>query len=458
MLAALGALALLSGCGSGLRGADADDAHADVDAVEHPSCASTALQALGAVATRVYREGISSERTISARRMIETSSALRSAVEHGDAAAASAAGRALIATGHMTNLRVVRGKRVLVELGGGALAPLKGTLNDAAGKPLASYVTSVWADGGLIAEVNGIAEAQTVLRSAGRLGSERDVAGATLLPAGALPAQGTLTREGVAYEFTSLPVAAYPAGAPQRVYVLRTIASTAPLCGASDEETTFNTISRIAHLIYDGEAGKRTVKQIRRVQANAPLLRAVAKRDPAATRAAIAALLHQHIVRLRVSAHDGRLLSDVGGPYVLAPVTAPLRSRRAHDRQLRHVDPGRRGLQAPGQPAGRAGRAHVHGLEARQEHARPLAGRDPGERQGDACAAGAIARTRSPPGVPVGAAAHHRADPDALLLSAGRAARRPRCTAAHGCAGRRPPALRILVRSARSGNERLPGL
>jgi hypothetical protein len=226
----------------------------------------------------------------------------------------------------MTDLRVVRGGRVLVELGGGALAPLKGTLSDAAGKPLASYVTSVWADGGLIAEVNGIAEGLTVLRSAGRPGSERDVSGAIALPPGPLPAEGTLTRAGVAYQFTSFAVAAYPAGTAQRVYLLRTIASTAPLCGSSDEETTVNTVSRIAHLIYDGEAGKRTTKQIRRVQANAPLLRAVAKRDPAATRAAIAALLHQHIVRLRVSAH-GHLLSDVGGPYVLAPVTAPLRSR-----------------------------------------------------------------------------------------------------------------------------------
>ncbi len=326
VLAALGLVALLSGCGSSLHSADADDAHADIDAIEHSSCASAALQALGAVAARVYREGIFSERTASARGMIESSAALRGAVERDDAGAARAAGRALIATGHMTDLRVVRGKRVLVEVGGGALAPLKGTLKDAAGKPLADYVTSVWADGGLIAEVNGIAEAQAVLRSAGRAGSERDLAGAMGLPAGALPAQGTLTREGVAYEFTSLAVAAYPAGAAQRLYVLRTIASTRPLCGASVQDTTFNTISRIAHLIYDGETGQRTVKQIRRVQANGPLLRAVARRDPAATRAAIAALLHQHIVRLRVSAQGGRLLSDVGGPYVLAPVTAPLRA------------------------------------------------------------------------------------------------------------------------------------
>jgi hypothetical protein len=325
-LAALGLLVAASGCGSGLRNAESDDARADVDAITHTSCASTALQALGAVATRVYREGVSSERTVSALRMIESSPALRAAVEKGDAHGAQAAARALIATGHMTNLRVVRGGRVLVEEGGGAVAPLTGTLNDAAGKPIASFQTSVWADGGLIAEVNGIAEAQTVLRTAGRPASaQRDVAGAIALPRGELPPQGTLTRAGVAYEFTSFAAAAYPAGEPLRVYVLRTIASTAPLCGADDEATTFNTVSRIAHLIYDGEAGRRTLKQVRRVQGNAPLLNAVARRDPKATRKAIEALLHQHIVRLRVSAGGGRLLSDVGGPFVLAPVTAPLR-------------------------------------------------------------------------------------------------------------------------------------
>ncbi len=34
---------------------------------------------------------------------------------------------------------------------------------------------------------------------------------------------------------------------------------------------------------------------------------------------------HSHIVRLRVIAAGGHLLADVGGPYVLAPVRAPLR-------------------------------------------------------------------------------------------------------------------------------------
>ncbi len=180
-LLAAGTVALLSGCGAGLR--DSDDARADVDAITHSSCASTALQALGAVAARVYREGIFSERTAVALRMIESSRALRTAVERSDAAKARAAAHALIATGHLTNLRVVRGGRVLIDVGGRAVAPLKGKLHDAAGRPIADFQTSVWAAGGLIAEVNGIAEAQAVLRTAGRTPTaDRDLAGAIALP------------------------------------------------------------------------------------------------------------------------------------------------------------------------------------------------------------------------------------------------------------------------------------
>ncbi|MEA2153210.1 MAG: hypothetical protein QOI18_1443 [Solirubrobacteraceae bacterium] len=319
----LGGLVALSGCGSSLR--DGSDARADVDATTHTSCASTVLAALSGVATRVYRQGIASERTASAMHMITRSSALRKAVEAGDASATRAAARSLLATGHMTNLRVTAGGRVLADLGGAAVAPLTGELTGTAGKPIASFQTSVWADGGLIAELNGIAEAQTVVRSVGATpGAGRDVAGTVALPPGELPARGTLTRSGTAYEFTSFAARAYPAGDPLRVYLIRPVASTSTLCGSNDEETTYNTISHIAHLIYDGEAGRRTHAQIDRVQHSRPLLRAVARKDPTATRAAVEALLHEHVVRLRVSA-GGRLLSDVGGPFVLAPVTAPLR-------------------------------------------------------------------------------------------------------------------------------------
>jgi hypothetical protein len=96
------------------------------------------------------------------------------------------------------------------------------------------------------------------------------------------------------------------------------------LCGATQEDTVVNTLSRIAHLIYTAEGGPRTVAQVRRVQQDQLLLRAVAARDAPAAKAAIEALLTEHIVRLRVFAGAG-LLSDVGGPFVLAPVGAPLK-------------------------------------------------------------------------------------------------------------------------------------
>jgi hypothetical protein len=80
----------------------------------------------------------------------------------------------------------------------------------------------------------------------------------------------------------------------------------------------------VAKLIYAGETGRRALLQVRRVQHDPQLLSAVARRDPAATRTAIEGLLNQHIVRLRVST-GATLLADVGGPFVLGPVDAPLR-------------------------------------------------------------------------------------------------------------------------------------
>jgi len=91
------------------------------------------------------------------------------------------------------------------------------------------------------------------------------------------------------------------------------------------EHATVNTLAKVAKQIYLGEAGSRAQVEVRRVQRDQPLLRALASRDAHATRAAVAALLTKHLVRLRVSA-GGRLIADVGGPYVLAPVAAALRS------------------------------------------------------------------------------------------------------------------------------------
>jgi hypothetical protein len=62
------------------------------------------------------------------------------------------------------------------------------------------------------------------------------------------------------------------------------------------------------------------------VEHNQPLLLAMSSGAPAAVKSAVTSLVFSgtHIVRLRVSAH-GSVVSDVGGPYVLAPVGGSLR-------------------------------------------------------------------------------------------------------------------------------------
>jgi hypothetical protein len=305
----------LAGCGASAR--DSPSAHANT-ALASVDCPTTVLQTVGHVLERVYREGVSSERTLTAKHLIESSAALREAVERGSVPAATVAARALLKTGHMTNLRIVRSGRTLLDMGAAALAPLQGTITSAAGTPIATYTTSVWADRGFLDEARGVAEGLIALRAGGH-----SVGGSLRLPPGALPSEGAIARGHIAYRFISFPVESFPSGA-LRVYVLRTVASTASLCGHTSEDTLVNTLHRIANLIYSAESGARRREQVRRVQGNRPLLEAVARRDPVATEAAIHVLLHQHVVRMRVTA-GGRLLADVGGPYVLAPVTAPLR-------------------------------------------------------------------------------------------------------------------------------------
>ena len=320
-------LALLAGCGSTMRDGLSARASATPSAqVVSGACSTAVLGALGDVAMRAYREGVSSERTRSALSFIARSIPLRNAVERGDPRAARAAAQALVATGHMTNLRVLRGSatangggQVLADVGApDALAPLHGAITSASGATIGTFVTSVWADDGFVQEASGIAEGIAALRQNGR-----SIAGSFELGGDEPSPRGTLTAKGTAYAYTSFPANVYPAG-QLRVYLLKPLSSIAPLCGASTQDTLVNTLSRVARLIYTSEEGAHALTQVHRVQRYQPLLRAVAARDPAASRRAIEHLLHEHVVRLRVSA-GGRLLSDVGGPYVLAPVHAPLR-------------------------------------------------------------------------------------------------------------------------------------
>jgi hypothetical protein len=123
-------IAALSGCGSTLKSSQANAGIAAITPVSEKSasCPATVVDTLATVLKRVYHEGVFSERTASAQYMITHSAALREAVETGNKVAAEAAAAALLATGHMTNLQIMRAGQTFISAGGSALAPLRGTL------------------------------------------------------------------------------------------------------------------------------------------------------------------------------------------------------------------------------------------------------------------------------------------------------------------------------------------
>ncbi len=91
------------------------------------------------------------------------------------------------------------------------------------------------------------------------------------------------------------------------------------------------TLGHVGELVYQEELHSPDVAAtLRHIEGSSAFQRAVAARDPVATRDAIVGFFreHIHVVRVRVMTGAG-LLVDVGGPYVLAPVHGTVRSRRA---------------------------------------------------------------------------------------------------------------------------------
>jgi hypothetical protein len=105
--------------------------------------------------------------------------------------------------------------------------------------------------------------------------------------------------------------------------------ATPPPCGDSTLATVSSVVGYVATNIYRGElAGGEVAVDQRHVTQSAALLRAVAKRNSVGVYSALHALVYHplwHIVRLRVLDTSGHVLGDIGGPYVIAPVSGVLR-------------------------------------------------------------------------------------------------------------------------------------
>jgi len=116
------------------------------------------------------------------------------------------------------------------------------------------------------------------------------------------------------------------AQAPPATSAARPGARTSGVCGTAAPEVLAETAGTVARQIYAGETrSTETHADQRQVEGYAPLLSAVANGETAAVKAAVTHLVYSgsHIVRLRVM-KGSTLLADVGGPYILAPVSGTL--------------------------------------------------------------------------------------------------------------------------------------
>ena len=103
-----------------------------------------------------------------------------------------------------------------------------------------------------------------------------------------------------------------------------------PACGSSSTATIAAVDATVVSDIYRNElAGTEVSFDLAQITGAHDLLAAVTTHNQAATLKAVQRIVYHpawHIVRLRVLDSSGRILADVGGPYVIAPVSGTLRS------------------------------------------------------------------------------------------------------------------------------------
>jgi hypothetical protein len=126
----------------------------------------------------------------------------------------------------------------------------------------------------------------------------------------------------------SISAQAYPSG-PLNIG-LKFPQPASALCGSSAEATKANAVASVGERLSVAEAtGARTRHVLKIVAKDPRFILAVEHRDPVALRAQIVRFFqdpHLHVVRIRANDARGHLINDVGGPYVLAPAKAVVKS------------------------------------------------------------------------------------------------------------------------------------
>jgi len=157
-------------------------------------------------------------------------------------------------------------------------------------------------------------------------GSCRVVVGRTLRATAArIEARAALHRRGAAIASPPALVAALTRPAPR-------------VCGRTAAETVADALGVVGERLVRAEAtGPEADRALGLVAREPAFVRAVRRRDAKALRTAIVGFFRRrqlHIVRVRATTARGRLVNDVGGPFVLAPAS---RTIRDHGRAIGRV-------------------------------------------------------------------------------------------------------------------------
>jgi len=290
-------------------------------ALAPPQCADAVARAFGTIAEHVYRELSGGRIALPAAERVASSQALLAAIQaHSPAAARAVLGPLL--RGQLVRVRVIVGGRTFVEYGSAnGIAPVSTPLKNAEGRTIGTVTAAEEGVFGYAGTVYAITEAQVFARAAGR-----SLGGSSSPGPSAIPDKGEITYRGERYAVYSFAGAGFPS-AKLRVFVLAPVPSVSA-CARTPAETAADAIGATAVKIYREErSGAATRAVVRDFESSHRFQEAVATDNPTATRAAIVKFFEGtlHVVRVRATLGE-KLVADVGGPHVLAPIRGDVRN------------------------------------------------------------------------------------------------------------------------------------
>jgi hypothetical protein len=293
-------------------------------------CAGATLEALERVGHSVYEESASGRIVAEAVYRLESSVALAEATARGEAAAAERVLRGLLRN-QIVSVRVQQAGRTLARIErGDAIAPASGRLV-LGGQLVGTFTVSTQGANGYAQTTSGLTATQVLVRSGARvLRSTLQLTPGALRALRAKPRNVTFA--GVPYRVDTFAGRAFPNG-PLSVSLLVPASSIAAICTRGGAHTDLararaQAWGLVAERVYYAEHEGSKAELILGVLERSRAFRAaVLAGNATATRAAIIGFFraHLHVVRVRVM-RAGRLLVDVGGPYVLAPIQGVIRN------------------------------------------------------------------------------------------------------------------------------------